>query len=96
MGTEQDFAAALDDALGVAFKKHKLKFPALRAMIAEYRSVGAAQRLLETRLPSNGLTELTSRGSPELTVEYLAQEPQFRHLFSEPQLATASQRVPRS
>ncbi len=95
MGTEQDFAAALDHALGIAFKTHHLKFPKLRTMIETHGSVDAARRLLNAPVVPQGLRDLIMHGCPELSIEYIAQEPEFQHLFNEKQIAAAAKRVPR-
>ena len=64
-------------------------------MVNEHGGKGAADRLLATRNPSSGFTELYLRGKDNLkiSVEYLVLQSLWRELFTEEQRAIARKRL---
>jgi len=61
-------------------------------MVGEQGGLKAAHRLLASP-PSDGFGALWAAGRVDLTVEYLVQQPEFRHLFSDEEIAVAVERV---
>nr|WP_315597409.1 hypothetical protein [uncultured Cupriavidus sp.] len=68
----------------------------LLGMVNRHGGKEAANRMLATPKPSEGLTELFLRGGREalrLSVEYLVLQQPWRTLFTEEQLAVARKRL---
>jgi len=64
-----------------------------KRMLAEYGGLEAAHRLLRPGSPSEGFTTLWERQRLDLTVEAHVLDPEFEHLFSDEELATARSRL---
>ncbi|MGE3960449.1 MAG: hypothetical protein AB7F65_02055 [Dehalococcoidia bacterium] len=61
-------------------------------MVAEKGGLATAHQLLALP-PSDGFGALWAAGRVDLTVEALVLRPEFRHLFSDAEVATAAERV---
>lgn len=64
-----------------------------RVMVTQYGALGAARRLLNAPAVSDGFVSLWDRGRLDLSVEALAVDERFAHLFTEEELATARRRL---
>jgi hypothetical protein len=64
-----------------------------RVMVTQYGALGAARRLLNAPAVSDGFVSLWDRGRLDLSVEALAVDERFAHLFSDEELATARHRL---
>lgn len=64
-----------------------------RVMITQYGALGAAKRLLAAPAVSDGFVTLWDRGRLDLTVESLAIDERFAHLFTEEERTTAAKRL---
>lgn len=62
-------------------------------MVSEYGGLEAAKRLLATSKPSEGFTSLWESGRLDLSVEAHVIRPEFRPLFTDAEIATATQRL---
>ncbi len=62
-------------------------------MVADQGGVQAAKQLLTTEGYSEGLTRLWEEGRLDISVEAAVLEDQWRDLFTEEELATASRRL---
>jgi hypothetical protein len=65
----------------------------LRDMAYQNGALGAAQRLLASPTVSDGFVRLWDAGRLDLTVEALATDDRFAHLFTEKELDTARRRL---
>jgi hypothetical protein len=64
-----------------------------RVMVTQYGALGAVRRLLNAPAVSDGFVSLWDRGRLDLSVEALAIDGRFAHLFTEEELATAHHRL---
>jgi hypothetical protein len=64
-----------------------------RVMVTQYGALGAARRLLHAPAVSDGFVTLWERGRLDLSVESLALDPRFAHLFTSEELSIARKRL---
>ncbi len=100
MQNDTKLLAEFDQAMrDVSEAAKRLKPPynptAFRQMVAEHGGKETADRLLASKNPSSGFTELFFRGKEnlKLSVEYLVLTPPWNTLFTADQLAVARQRL---
>lgn len=88
-GTEAEFHQAMIDLYERA--KREAGYPAnyLLQSISERGGLATAQHLLRNPHPSQGFTELWERRRLDLSVEALALQPRFQHLFTDVEARTA-------
>jgi hypothetical protein len=64
-----------------------------RVMVNQYGALGAVRRILHAPAVSDGFVTLWERRRLDLTVEAIATDPQFVHLFDADELAVAQKRL---
>jgi hypothetical protein len=62
-------------------------------MITEQGGLATARQLLRGSVASDGFTALWERGRPDLTVEAVVLQPKYRPLFTDDEVAIASNRI---
>ncbi|GAA4860672.1 DUF262 domain-containing protein [Pseudonocardia benzenivorans] len=64
-----------------------------KVMVNQYGALGAVRRILHAPAVSDGFVTLWERRRLDLTVEAIATDERFRHLFTEEELAVAEKRL---
>ena len=91
-----EVAAAFDAAVGEAVREcHRIGYrPSyFQQMLSEFGAVVTAQKLINSATVSDGFTTLWEKGRLDLTVEAIALRPEFRDLFTAPELREAERRL---
>ncbi len=90
---DQQFHEAMVEVYQRARKECGYTATAFLRMVLDHGGVEAARRLLSTDEAQSGLYELWNCGKPEISVEYLVLQPQWRDLFASEQRRRARQRL---
>lgn len=97
-GADADLAGAFETALLTAYAEAKeIGYTPNRFLDLVHRlgGVGAARRLLRPGPPPLGLSRLALENRLDLSIEHLALQDRWRHLFSADELRVAAQRLGR-
>ncbi len=93
MDSDPNFDIAMREIYTKCAEEHNYRPTRFLQMLGEYGGVETARRLLEPGPPSEGLTRLFELRHPELSVEYLVLQKQWRSLFSDAELGEARRRL---